>query len=207
MEEIKDSEKNMRIKKILEARLEPKVEILVHGLETKSIALKIEAACIDLLGKSELTNFQSGHHSGKFGRVSAEQICFRYELKYVEITEPAILIRVNQLFQYGMTEDEIYDITRGAWAVGMNREKVKFAFCVYQGIVQEVYEIAGWFESGMTMCKHNPAGIGGRHEFVGRIASNVIRDKYINKYVANYFNNSRSPFVYVNLPSDNINLK
>jgi hypothetical protein len=44
-----------------------------------------------------------------------------------------------------MTADELYEITRGNWVVGKRREKAKYAFSVYRGIVREVYKIHHWF--------------------------------------------------------------
>lgn len=43
-----------------------------------------------------------------------------------------------------MNDDELYEITRGNWPLGIRRNKAKFAFCVYNGIVRQVYEIQGW---------------------------------------------------------------
>jgi uncharacterized protein len=54
---------------------------------------------------------------------------------------PALLIRINQLFHYGMTPIELYDATRGIWRIGPAREKVELALAVFQGIVREVNRI------------------------------------------------------------------
>ncbi len=61
------------------------------------------------------------------------------------IKELAILIVVNQLFERGMNDDELYEITRGNWIIGERRDEAKFAFSVYNGVVRQVYEIQKWF--------------------------------------------------------------
>lgn len=63
----------------------------------------------------------------------------------VEISEPAILITVNQLYREGMSAEELYEITRGNWVVNPQRSnKAQYAFAVYKGIIREVYEIEAW---------------------------------------------------------------
>jgi len=89
-----------------------------------------------------LTNKQSGYKSSSFGRMSTQQIRATYQKDQVNITEPSILIRINQAFRYSMSPMELYDYTRGQWKLKKeNAQKAKFGFAVYQGIIQEVYEI------------------------------------------------------------------
>jgi hypothetical protein len=40
----------------------------------------------------------------------------------VEIEEPAILFKIPQLFQHGMSDLALYEATRGYWKVGPRRE-------------------------------------------------------------------------------------
>ena len=57
--------------KALEAQgLQPKIEILVHGLEDEEVALRVESSVIDLIGIKNLTNKQNGYKSATFGRMS-----------------------------------------------------------------------------------------------------------------------------------------
>jgi len=74
----------------------------------------------------------------------------------LSVTDPAILIRINRLYRDGMTEDELYDATRSCWKLGSRRNRAKYALAVFEGVVQEVYEIDGWHE-----------GAGPRHARVG----------------------------------------
>ena len=89
-----------------------------------------------------------------------------------------------------MTELELYEVTRGYWKVDVKRaEKADYAFCIYKGIIKEVYKIIEWLPAG-TIPKptlpdaETPAD---RFEFVGEIAEENIRDKYIEKPIANLY--------------------
>jgi len=68
----------------------------------------------------------------------------RYSPTSIEITEPAVLLRINQKYRDGLSEEGLYKITRGEWVIGERRNQVKYAFAVYQGIVLQVYEIKRW---------------------------------------------------------------
>ena len=59
--EIGDSKKIKKIKEIKSRRIEPKIEILVHGVEDEITIKKIEAAIIDLIDKTNLTNKIGGY--------------------------------------------------------------------------------------------------------------------------------------------------
>jgi len=205
-----ESEKCERIREIRSQGLEPNVEILIHGLDDEEAALKIESAIIDLIGIENLTNKQHGYRSALFGRMSIEQINATYDKQKVEIIEPAILIRINRAFRYSMTPIELYDYTRGRWRLDPERARLaKYAFAVYEGVVQEVYEILDWYEAGRTMSVRYDNDLFGneepnhdikRYEFIGNIAHAAIRDKYKNKSVEKYFKpGNANPIKYLNL--------
>lgn len=200
LKERSKSEKNLRIRDIQNEGLQPKIEILIHGLEDESTARKIEASIIDLLGIENLTNIQSGYESREFGRMSTEQIIALYGAKKIAIREPAILININKSFRYGMSPMELYDATRSAWVVSSNREKPLLALVVYQGIVQEVYKIAYWFPNNTTLNSRKTAAEDQRDErweFVGQIADDTIRKRYRYNDVSGYMG-PRNPINYVN---------
>lgn len=196
-----ESEKAERIAEIRRAGREPIVEILVHGLKTQEEAYRVEAAAIDLLGKGQLTNAVRGWRSGTYGRMSAEQIEAQYGADEVEVTHPAILIKINQLFRYGMTPLELYEATRGHWVVGENREKAELALAVFEGVVQEVYRVESWFPAGSTFFQREGMALGTkRWEFVGRIAEDEVRDAYRMKSVRHYWGpGAQNPIRYVNI--------
>jgi Uncharacterized protein conserved in bacteria len=99
-----------------------------------------------------------------------------------------------------MTPIELYDTTRGSWKLGENRNKAKYAFAIYNGTIQEVYEIKGWFKGGDTLRSFEGYGIEDRWEFVGKLAPQDMRKKYNGKSVANEFpKGSQNPIVYLNI--------
>jgi len=189
------------IRELLAHNLEPRIEILIHGLENESVALAVEMAAIDLLGLENLTNRMHGHHSSRRGRMTLEQILSLYQRKSVTIEEPSILIRISRAYRYGMSPIELYDATRATWVVGPRREQAIYAFSVFEGIVREVYRIAHWLPSGSTFkndCIHGDPVVG-RWEFVGTVAEDEIRYKYLNHSVYHYFSgHGQNPIQYVN---------
>lgn len=185
-----ESEKTKRIIAIRSNGDEPRIELLAHDLDEEN-ALRIEAVAIDLLDKRKLTNAVKGWGSGINGRMKVGQVQGLYSATEVEIKHPCLLIRINKLFRYGMSDIELYDATRGIWELGKKKPdlaRAKFAFAVFEGIVQEVYEILEWFPGGSTLSTrgegtNNPD----RWEFVGRIAPYEIRKRYLYKSVREHF--------------------
>lgn len=204
LDHLKDESESNKVQLIKELRsqgYEPRIEILIHGLHDEDTAFRIEAAVIDLLGINDLTNSVRGWRSGYYGRMDLAQLISLYERDPAKIEDPVILIRVNQLYHYGMADVELYDATRGIWRVGENRNKAKYAFAVYEGIVREVYEIKQWLPAGSTFSTRDPHGVydSERWEFVGKLANDNIRTKYLLKSVENYFSSgSQNPITYVN---------
>ena len=206
LDDTSESEKVEYIRKLRAQGCEPKIEILIHGLEDEKTALRVESSVIDLVGMENLTNRQSGYESSTFGRMSLAQLRSAYEKKKVDITEPGILIRINKAFRYYMSEVELYDYTRGYWRLNPgNAKKAGYAFSVYGGIIQEVYTIRDWYEAGTTfnVRKDEESGtekLEGRWEFVGNLAPEDIRKKYCYKSVEHYFEKGNSnPVMYVNI--------
>jgi len=68
--------------------------------------------------------------------------------KPVEVQHNAILLTINTLYRSGMSPLELYETTRGCWRVGPRRNKVDYAFSLFQGIVLEVYKIDQWHPAG-----------------------------------------------------------
>jgi uncharacterized protein len=201
LNDINDSVKYHFIKRIRDRGQEPKIEILTHGLEDEHTALKVEAAIIDLIGIEKLTNKVRGWQSGVFGRIEVNQLISHYEREQVNIEEPSILIRINRLFRYDMTDIELYDATRGVWKIGIDKDKVKYAFAVFDGIVHEVYKVIAWFPAGSTF---NTRGAlkdkKDRWEFIGQKAEESIRLKYLRKSVEHYLpSNAQNPIKYINI--------
>ena len=55
---------------------------------------------------------------------------------------PALLIRPNRKYRYGMDADSMWEATRGWWK--MRRRDYRTAFCVHGGIVRGVWRVSGW---------------------------------------------------------------
>ena len=123
-----------------------------------------------------------------------------------DITEPLLLIRIPKLFKPGMTEEALYEATRGVWKVNPDRAKnAQYALCIAKNSVQEVYVIEQpWnpadpsnykTRNDLTTIKY-----AGRWEFIGKVAPVEIRSKYVGKSTTNMFKKGEAnPISYVNI--------
>lgn len=197
-----ETRKVATLKQIRAAGKEPRLEILAHKLKSKEHAFQVEAAVIDALGLPLLTNQVRGWRSSRYGRTPLAELIALYRRRKVRIQEPSILIRITELYRPQMTPSELYDATRASWKVGPKRERARFAFAVFEGIVREVYEITKWFEAGSTFSSRDldDVRVPGRWEFVGRQAPERLRRRYINRDVSGYFRKgAQNPIAYVGL--------
>jgi len=192
------------IRRIRAAGAEPRIDILAHRLPDEKAAFAVEAAAIDLIGIHSLANVVRGHANATYGRMPLSQLIGRYTKRKAIIKEPAILIRINKLYHYGMTEVELYDATRSAWKVGKKKDRAQYVFAVYDGVVREVYKITGWHRGGSTFAAQNLGkrrSRPGRWEFVGTLAEDHVRQRYIDSYVGDRFaKGAQNPVRYVNIP-------
>jgi uncharacterized protein len=193
-----DTEKVALIADIRRGGKEPEIEILRYGLSDSEARL-VEAASIDLIGKTNLTNRMSGHHEGSFGRITSQRVISMLTAKKIDVHHKAILITINKLYRSDMSPEELYEVTRGIWRVGeTNRNKVEFAMSLYQGIVLEVYRINQWHPAGTLKYKTRDSSdfkSSGRWEFSGSIAKDV-RDEYFGFSVGKA---GQNPIRYVNI--------
>lgn len=196
-----ESRKIRTIAELRELGLEPRLDVLAHGLADEETALRIEAATIDLLGLDDLTNEVRGWRSVEMGRLPLSELMIYYAAKPVVVTEPTLLIRINRLYQHGMSAVALYEVTRGVWRVGSRREGARYALAVFEGVVREIYVIETWHPAATTMYSTRDRGemsTEGRWEFTGRIAPTEVRDRYFGRSVAAYFKRGQqSPVVYV----------
>lgn len=201
LSEAAESRKCAKIADIRAAGLKPRIEILAHALRDDETAFRIEAAVIDLLGLDALTNEVRGWRSLQLGRIPLDELTMYYAAKPVEVTVPALLIRINQLYRHNMTPQELYEATRGVWKLGARRTKARYAFAVFQGMVREVYGIDSWHEAATTEYATRDSSkfkTSGRFEFIGHVATE-IRDEYVGRNVeAKFPRGLQSPVVYVN---------
>lgn len=202
-----ESEKIKKIQELTSQGKQPIIEVLIRGVDEET-AFKVEAACIDLIGIENLTNIQKGHHSKLVGRVDVDDLNQSYNRKVLleeDITDNVMMIRINQLYHYGMTEVELYDATRSCWRVNLQQaNKVSYVLAVYDGIVQEVYKVSAWVPCYSTlMMREIPQEIIekdkalNKYEFVGTIAEESVRQKYLGGIVSGLFTKgAQSPFKY-----------
>jgi len=84
-------------------------------------------------------------------------------------------------------------------------KQVEYAFAIYEGLVLEVYKIAGWFPAHST---YNSIPVsediikndidGKRFEFVGQVADESIRKKYVGKSVTSFYKRGeQNPIKYI----------
>ena len=120
----------------------------------------------------------------------------------IKIKERVMLIRISKLHRESMTEDEIYEATRGVWKVGPRREEAEYAFSVANGEIKEIYEIGTWLPAGTLNYQTRPKvdiEVEGRWEFRGTLAPDSMRKQYLGKSVKHYLPRGASnPITYVN---------
>jgi len=196
-----ESKKVQKLKDLKESGKKPIIELLRYGL-TDNEATLLEAAMIDFVGIDNLTNKVRGIHSRSFGRFSVNEILQNYEAEDVDVEENVLLIKINQLYRRNMSEQELYEATRGIWVVGKKRNQVDYAFSVFQGIVKEVYKIEKWHPAGTLEYQYRDIldYMGdNRWEFEGKVVSDDIRCKYLGKSVRQYIaRGNQNPIRYIN---------
>lgn len=205
LDDTSESTKVDRIREIAAAGLEPRIDIVAHGLRDDLEASRVEAALIELVGVEKLTNAVRGLHSTDYPRRPLSDFILEHAAQPVDVTDSAILIRINRQFEYGMDPVALYENTRGIWVIGERSERAKLAMAVYAGIVREVYEIEAWHQAGSTPYRlRNQQELAKekhrRWEFTGHVASDPLRRRYFGKSVAHLFRpGQQSPIVGVNL--------
>lgn len=160
------SSKVARIREIRETGLEPRIDVVRHGLDEDQ-AFHVEGALID--GVDCLTNVVRGHGTAQ-GRLSLDELKRRYGATPVpDSAPPAICIRLGAWkdqveeielgtfreghgFREGMTPEELANSTRAWWAnispSEVERRGVRYAVAVHRGITRGVMEIGTWIQRG-----------------------------------------------------------
>ena len=202
----KDGAKRKKIQEIRDAGLEPKIEILVHALKDDEMALKIEAALIDLIGVGQLANEVRGYDAISHGKMDVQELVALYDAPRGIIRDQGILlIRINQLFRHGMDPEELYEATRGVWKIGPRRNSVRHVLALYQGVVKEVYAVEGWEPANWRAYSFRAEELRarekqdvGRWQFKGSVAKEPIRSRYLGKDVSKYLvKGAMNPIQYV----------
>lgn len=142
-EESPDELKIAKIHEIHAAHKEVRVEVIRHNL-TEQAAYEVEAGAIDVLRLAgiDLTNRARGKGSRAIGWMPLEELRATYAAPHVQIAgeHRVMLVRINQLYRAGMTDQELYEATRQWWRVRPARG-ADWAFAVVRGVVRAVYRI------------------------------------------------------------------
>lgn len=108
-----------------------------------------------------------------------------------DITDNLVIIKINRSYYEGMPADEIYDFTRGIWKRKLESVSIaNFALSVVHNIVIEVYQIDKWIpasEAVFTTRICDPERCAKRVAFIGKVADEEIRNKYIGASVTDLF--------------------
>ena len=109
-----------------------------------------------------------------------------------DFSQPTAIIRLTKYYRPGLENERValYEATRAHWSIKKdhNITKTKVALSVHEGIVIEVYEIAAWVPANSTMMVYRmDKGNSDRVEFVGDVAKESIRKKFLGKSVAGLY--------------------
>lgn len=161
------SEKIERIKAIRSAGLEPRIDVMRHGIVDEDDAFMVEAVLIDCLGIDNLTNKPRGHGVEK-GRLTLDELVRRYGAPRFQIdAPPALLVRLRYWqdekveiepgyyrsgygYRDGMTDVEMGDSVRAWWRISPGSVKARradYAVAVHEGITRGLFKIGdNWFQ-------------------------------------------------------------
>lgn len=108
-----------------------------------------------------------------------------------DITDNLVVIKINKSYHDNMSAEELYDYTRGIWRRKIESvSEAEYALSVVFGLVVEVFEIDRWMPATQAAFKTrtcDPARAANRIAFVGRVADDGVRSKYVGKSVSNLY--------------------
>lgn len=120
----------------------------------------------------------------------------------MEIRHKVVLIRIAKTYHVDITDEGLYEATRGVWRVGVRREGAEYAVAVFNDQILEVYAIDSWQPAGTDIYKtrtFTQKTLEGRSEFVGHIATSEIRQQYLDQSVSEHFRKGQqNPIRYLN---------
>jgi len=197
-----NNQRNIRIKNLIEEN-KLGIDILAYGLDNQT-ALKIESVCIDLMGIDFLENEIKGH-GDTVKRVPLNEltnIVLETSVKVApEHKGKGVAILINKQYRPTFGDLELFEITRGMWKKASKTVAgdSKYAYAICDGIVKEAYEIHSWVPAGTQQYftrEDAPEFVKDRWEFVGKKASDNIRQLYVGKLLERQRSHG-NPFVRV----------
>jgi len=66
------------------------------------------------------------------------------------LTIPPSLFTSTSYSGMGMSEIDLYDATRGVWRLNPKIAADRLAMAVFDGVIQEVYDVKQWLPAGST---------------------------------------------------------
>jgi serine/threonine protein kinase len=128
---------------------------------------------------------------------------------FAKVEEPVVAININRQYPRAAGDPkELYQVTRSMWRLNIERaNRARYAFAVYQGVIKEVYEVEQWMPATEATRRfwrerENLQGEDfgethdGRSEFIGEVAPQEIRKKYVGKKLPG--RPSQNPIRYFN---------
>jgi len=210
--EDKETDKQQRIREIIESGASVKKVIILHGL-TEQEAFSAESALINLCQYTQmdgLTNIVAGHHADNVvrGAHTVEYLQQKYgceKLSEKDIIHNLMTVKLNVFYQYGMTDEEVMNIARGHWKVKKsNAEKADYLAAVYHGQIVGLYEIDKWYPSDKetefypNKSKENLALKDRWYCTCKPVPEySVVYQKYMNKDIYDIKKNSVNPVGYI----------
>jgi|TARA_B100001559_G_C16484976_1_gene615578 hypothetical protein len=188
-----DSEKTRWIKRLNELNINPRIDILARNLSEKQ-SFRIERTLIDAIGIGEnrLTNKVRGQGVAT-GREPISEIAIKMNPEPLIAHHELMIVRLNKHYRPGLTNMQLYDLSRGVWGVGNRREEVEVVLAMSQGIIRGVYIPQLWHKAGTTEYSHVPRDdvdseeFKNRWEFTGIIAPPEISKLYLGKDASSFF--------------------
>jgi uncharacterized protein len=183
-----EREKQMRIRQIRTAGLEPIVEILRYGLPSTEACFEVEAAIIDAIGLENLTNAVRGHgvERGRLSASEAERLHGSKPYRIEALTESYMMFFINKTYSPTKTEQQLYDSVRQFWYrvsaqtrtpnAASSELPYSVALGVVDSVIVRVYSIAAWFPAGTTFSSREyvTSPVEERWEFVGNLLSEHV---------------------------------
>lgn len=171
------SEKLQRIRQIQNSGFHVEHIIHRHGLEQRE-AEEVEAALIDAYPAT--ANLVGGRDSGDRGVMHARQIIERFRAKEAEFRHPCVLITVNRTAD----EQDLYEAVRYAWVIDRKKARGRLVLAVKKGLILDAFEVDGdWLPATPENFPGRADYPEGRYGFIGRLASDQIRELYTRRRV------------------------
>src|SRR5574344_450292 len=175
--------------------------VVKHRLRDEEEAYNVECSLIDAFNFFEfgLTNIECGHNAADTGLMRTDEIIRKSTTKPLNhIADDCMIININAKYKRGCSDDNIYEATHATWRIGKKRvKKIKYVLSEFRGLIIEVYEVKEWYpierDYSEKSQKYGQKYLG--YGFIGKLANDDIRNKYINKSIAKKKGQS-NPVIY-----------